>query len=105
MLDYLRAEPRLKLGAPTIGWVHAAFAAMARLHAEDFPERMHTPVLAIVPGFDLVVEPRATERLIGRLRASRVVTVPGSRHEILMERDAFREQFWAAFDAFVPGTD
>ncbi len=32
------------------------------------------------------------------------MTVPGSRHEILMERDAFREQFWAAFDAFVPGS-
>ena len=104
VLDYLRAEPRLRLGAPTIGWVHAAFTAMARLHAEDFPERMRTPVLAVVPGFDLVVEPRAAERLVGRLRASRVVMVPGSRHEILMERDAFREQFWAAFDAFVPGT-
>ena len=23
---------------------------------------------------------------------------------LLMERDEFREQFWAAFDAFVPGT-
>jgi lysophospholipase len=30
--------------------------------------------------------------------------IPGARHEILMERDEFREQFWAAFDAFVPGT-
>jgi lysophospholipase len=27
----------------------------------------------------------------------------GSRHEILQERDLIREQFWAAFDAFVPG--
>lgn len=105
VLDYVRAEPRLRLGAPTIGWVHAAFTAMARLHEKGFPERMHTPVLAIVPGLDLVVDPRAAERLVGRLRASRVVRVPGSRHEILMERDAFREQFWAAFDAFVPGTD
>jgi lysophospholipase len=25
----------------------------------------------------------------------------GSRHEILQERDVIREQFWAAFDAFV----
>ncbi len=105
VLDYMRAEPRLTLGAPTIGWLHAAFIAMAKLHAEDYPERMRTPVLAVVPGFDLVVEPNATERLVSRLRASRVVTVPGSRHEILMEREAFREQFWAAFDAFVPGTE
>ena len=104
VLDYLRVEPRLVLGAPTLGWLHAAFVAMARLHEDDYPERMRTPVLAVVPGFDRVVEPRATERLVGRLRASRVVMVPGSRHEILMERDVYRDQFWAAFDAFVPGT-
>ena len=105
VLDYMKVEPRLVLGAPTLGWLHAAFTAMARLHADDFPERMRTPVLAVVPGFDRVVEPRATERLVSRLRASRAVTVPGSRHEILMERDAFRRQFWAAFDAFVPGSE
>lgn len=104
VLDYLAAEPRLVLGAPTLGWLHAAFTAMARLQADDFAERMRTPVLAVVPGHDRVVEPRATERLVARLRASRAVTVPGSRHEILMERDAFRRQFWAAFDAFVPGS-
>ena len=104
-LDHMRVEPGLVLGAPTLGWLHAAFGAMARLHAPDYPERMRTPVLAIVPGADRVVEPRATERLVSRLRASRVVTVPGSRHEILMERDQFRDQFWAAFDAFVPGSD
>lgn len=105
VLDYMRAEPRLVLGAPTLGWLHAAFVAMAKLHAPDFPERLRTPVMAVVPGHDRVVEPRATERLVSRLRASRAVTVPGSRHEILMERDLFRDQFWAAFDAFVPGTE
>ena len=104
-LDHMQVEPRLALGAPTLGWLHAAFGAMARLHAADYPERMHTPVLAVVPGADRVVEPRATERLVSRLRASRVVVVPGSRHEILMERDLFRQQFWAAFDVFVPGSD
>ena len=98
-----RAAPDAR--RPDPGLAHAAFTAMARLQADDYPERMRTPVLAVVPGFDLVVEPRATERLVTRLRASRVVTVPGSRHEILMERDGFRRQFWAAFDAFVPGSE
>jgi lysophospholipase len=30
--------------------------------------------------------------------------IPGARHEILMESDRVREEFWAAFDVFVPGT-
>ena len=38
------------------------------------------------------------------LRTGSHLVVPGAQHEILMERDNFRSQFWAAFDAFVPGT-
>ena len=37
-----------------------------------------------------------------RLTGSALV-LPTARHEILMESDAIRAQFWAAFDAFVPG--
>ena len=33
------------------------------------------------------------------------MTIDGARHEILQEADRYREQFLAAFDAFVPGTD
>ena len=39
-----------------------------------------------------------------RLRAGSHLVMPGSRHEILMEQDRYRAQFWAAFDAFVPGS-
>jgi lysophospholipase len=31
------------------------------------------------------------------------VLIPGARHELMMERDVYAGQFWAAFDAFVPG--
>ena len=104
VLRYLDAEPRLSLGAPTVGWVHAAFEAMARLDAPRLPERIRTPVLAVVPGLDDVVDSRSTERLVSRFRGGRGGGVPGCRHELLMERDLYREQFWAAFDAFVPGS-
>jgi lysophospholipase len=30
--------------------------------------------------------------------------IEGAKHEILIERDMFRRQFWAAFDQFVPGS-
>jgi lysophospholipase len=100
----LRAEPGLGVDGPTVDWVHAAFEAMAELQGEPFVETFKTPTLFIVAGHDLVVESRATEALAARLRASRTLIIPHARHEILMERDVFREQFWAAFDAFVPGT-
>ena len=33
------------------------------------------------------------------------VIIPNARHEILQEVDSVREQFWAGFDAFIPGED
>ena len=51
-----------------------------------------------------IVSTAATARFAVRLRAGSHLVVPGSRHEILTERDPFRAQFWAAFDAFVPGS-
>jgi lysophospholipase len=39
-----------------------------------------------------------------QLRAGSHLVVVGSQHELLMEQDRYRTQFWAAFDAFVPGT-
>ncbi len=100
----LRAEPRLLIGTPTVSWLTAAFEAMAALDEDDFGRRFRTPTLVVMPGLDRVVEARAAERLVARLRASSLVMVPQARHEILMERDSLRQQFWAAFDAFIPGS-
>lgn len=99
-----RAEPRLTIDAPTIGWLKAALDAMQAFGEAGFAEGITVPTLVVVPGDDRVVEIGAMQRFGRRLRAGVVVTLPGARHEILMERDALRDQFWAAFDAFVPGT-
>jgi lysophospholipase len=61
------------------------------------------PVLMLAASDDQVVQSKAVEELAIRLRAGSQIVLRGSRHEILQERDTIREQFWAAFDAFVPG--
>ncbi|MDX7950000.1 alpha/beta hydrolase [Lichenihabitans sp. Uapishka_5] len=104
MMAVSRAEPRLTVDAPTIGWLRAALAAMAPMAGFDFPARIAAPILMVVPGDDRVVSVAAMERFGQRLKAGTLVSIPGARHEILMERDVLRHRFWAAFDAFVPGT-
>ena len=100
----LAADSALGVGAPTIGWTHAAFRQMRALADPEFPRRTLLPTLVVEAGGDRVVDNDAMERFATRLKAGRLVTIPYCGHEILMERDAFREQFWAAFDAFIPGT-
>ncbi len=104
MTALARTAPDLAVGAPTWGWLHAAFRAMAPFENSELPRRIGIPILVVASGADRVVDTRATERFATRLKAGRLIVVPHAEHEILMERDAFRDQFWAAFDAFVPGT-
>jgi lysophospholipase len=102
--NVIAAAPQLGLGDPTIGWVNSAFRIMARFADPEFSRRTLTPILVIASGADRVVDTPAVERFASRLKAGRVLVVPHARHEIMMERDPFRQQFWAAFDAFIPGT-
>ena len=92
------------VGDPTIGWVASAFRAMRRLRAPGAAERIAMPTLVVAAGADTVCGTPAAERFAKRLRAGHFLVLPGARHEILTETDAIREDFWAAFDAFVPGT-
>lgn len=99
----VRAHPELGLGAPTIGWLGAAFSIMDRLSQPEVVRQIRQPLLLVAAGEDRIVSTRAVEHLSARLIAGGHVTIPGSRHEILMEADPIRAQFWAAFDAFIPG--
>ncbi|HYH71301.1 MAG TPA: alpha/beta hydrolase, partial [Methyloceanibacter sp.] len=71
--------------------------------SEQFPNRLRVPVLMFAAGDDAIVDPRAIEDLASYLKIGSQIVMRGSRHEILQERDAIRQQFWAAFDAFIPG--
>jgi lysophospholipase len=100
----VQSVPELAIGSPTIGWAHAAFEVQKRVADPTYASELRQPLLIIAAGKDGVVSNAAIERFSQRLRAGAHLVVAGSRHEILMERDIFRSQFWAAFDAFVPGS-
>ena len=97
------ADPSLAVGGPTIGWINAAMRAARQMEDPDFPASVPIPVLMVLAGSDSVIDTSAAERLSIRLKTGAHVRIPGARHEILMERDKFRDQFWVAFDAFVQG--
>ncbi|MCZ8184516.1 MAG: alpha/beta hydrolase [Beijerinckiaceae bacterium] len=100
MALWQKQEPRLAIGDPTIGWVDAAFEAMARFEDDRFGLENRTPCLFVLAGADRVVDSRAAAALARRMRGTSAITLLGAQHEILMERGRIRQQFWAAFDAF-----
>lgn len=100
----LEAEPALAVGGPTVAWCDAAFRAMRALRERRYPARIRQPMLIVAGGSDVVVSNTAIEDFASMLRAGSHLVVVGAQHELLMEQDRFRSQFWAAFDAFVPGS-
>jgi lysophospholipase len=92
------------IGDPTVAWVSAAFRVMTKLTHAATPLSIRLPTLVVAAGADAVCATPVIERFAARLKGGHAIVIPGARHEILMERDAIRDEFWAAFDAFVPGT-
>jgi len=101
--DVLRAAPQLAIADPTIGWINAAFRQMRRFEDPEFARSLRTPMLILASGRERIVCNVAIERFAQQLDIATLITIPGARHEIMMERDELRQQFFAAFDAFIPG--
>ncbi len=98
------AHPQLGLGGPTIAWVTAACTASLKVQSPAFVAGLHIPLLFIAAGADEVVSNRAIEAYAARIKSASLLTIDGARHELLQEADIYREQLFAAFDAFIPGS-
>ena len=96
--------PQMFVEGPTFGWLYAAYRATHEAAEPAFPPAIKVPALFVFGALDTVVSIAAIERLTSEMRAGGAVVIPGAQHELLMERDAIREQFFAAFDAFIPGS-
>ncbi|MFZ1814058.1 MAG: alpha/beta hydrolase [Rhizobiaceae bacterium] len=100
---FAASNPELSIGGPTAAWLFAAGRAMDEVNDPDFIGSVNIPSLLVMAGSDVVVSNRAIEEMGRRLRSGKMVAIHGARHEILQERDTYREQLLAAFKAFVPG--
>ncbi|XUM22785.1 alpha/beta fold hydrolase [Bradyrhizobium oligotrophicum S58] len=100
----LEEDPTLGIASPTVAWADAAFSAMMTFRGMSYPSQIRQPILMLAASSDTVVSTAAIEEFAYHLRAGSHLVIAGAKHEILQEQDRYRSQFWAAFDAFVPGT-
>jgi lysophospholipase len=100
----LEEDPTLGIGSPTVAWADTALRAMHTFRGSNYPSEIRQPILMLAASNDSIVSTAAIEEFAYHLRAGSHLVIAGSKHEILQEQDRYRAQFWAAFDAFVPGT-
>jgi lysophospholipase len=97
----LREHPDLRLAGATWGWLAAAIRSMDWLKAPGRPESIATPLLVVGAGKDRICVTAQTAAFAHRLPHAEYALIVDAEHEILMERNAIRGEFWAAFDAFM----
>ena len=104
MYDYMQgqcqAHPALTLGGPSLHWLNAALRETRELSQSPAPS---TPCLTFLGTDEGIVDvPRITQRM-ATWANGRMVMIPGSRHEVLMETDAIRKLAFDGMAAFFAG--
>jgi len=97
----LRANTDLGIGSPTIGWMAAANEAMDQFRKARYASPIHGRTLIVASGGDRIASTAVSKALAERSGKISHIVVDGAEHELLVEQDRYRAQFWSAFDKFV----
>jgi lysophospholipase len=92
------ANRDLALGNLTWSWLASAFRAVDWLHTAPEVTRIGLPLVVMGAELDRLVLNADIREVTSRVPGARYVEVAGAFHEILMETDEIRAQFWRAFD-------
>mgnify|MGYP001767018823 CR=1 FL=1 len=96
-----QTDPELQVGSVTFGWVIQALKSCQELRDPDFLKSIGIPVLIGVAGKEAIVDNDAIHQVVRDLPNGQMIEIEGAAHEILMERDEYRDAFLDAFDKMV----
>ena len=102
-LFWWRAEPRYKIGAPSWGWIDAAFRSCATL-TDSKLKALNMPILFVATEADRLVAASAIRRAADLIPGARLKMFADAAHEILRESDKVRLEALAAIDTFLSET-
>ncbi len=96
--DLIDAAPELELGPVTWGWLSASLEILRRFARKNALEHIDIPVFVATAEEEKLVDNDSHTKFAARLPDCEHITIAGAMHEILMETDDKRAEFWAGFD-------
>ncbi len=91
------AKPDLELGPVTWGWLGASLNIFQTFSKPSVLKKIKIPVFVATAGEEKLVDNASHDAICSRLPDCEHVTVAGAMHEILMETDDKRAEFWEGF--------
>lgn len=92
------------IACQTPHWRKMVLDAAAYVLSPAYCEYMALPTLFILSTHDPVSNPRLTEEFASRLRMAESIIIHSAAHDILCGGHSCCNQFWKAFDTFIPGS-
>jgi lysophospholipase len=92
---------RLASGGSTFAWVKAALQSVKLFKDRAYLDLFNTPICLVQAGDDKIVSNAAQDHFAAMVPSCELHRIEGARHELLKERDALRNRFWAIFDDFI----
>lgn len=96
---WLTANPDLRMGAPSIGWLAAFSSASERARADV--GKVRAPVLLLRGEKDRTASPALATSTCAALANCREVGFPAGRHDLHMESDVVREAWLIEIETFI----
>lgn len=91
------AHPDLELGPVTWGWLGASLDIFSAFSKPKALASIEIPVFVASAGEEKLIDNTAHDKIATRLKDCEHITVSGAMHEILMETDEPRTEFWDGF--------
>jgi lysophospholipase len=98
---WFSAHTKLRVDAPTWGWLDSALRLVHRMAKKEFLGGIDTPILLASAGIETFLRPEAHRRAARLLPECTLIEFPDSKHEPFLERDPIRDRWFAAIDRFV----
>ncbi len=90
-------NPNLQVGSPTLGWLWESMNSIRALD-RNVLSKIQIPALLTAAGEDQIVVNQAIQDAATNIPNAEYLEIQGAHHEILMEQDQYRMQFFKAFD-------
>ncbi|KCZ50810.1 alpha/beta fold hydrolase [Hyphomonas pacifica] len=99
------ARPDLELGPVTWGWLGASLDILTTFSKPKILKEVTIPVFVASAAEEQLVDNASHEKICARLPDCEHVTIEGAMHEILMETDDRRQEFWEGFQRLLKRAD
>jgi lysophospholipase len=95
---YFETTPDLRVGPPTVAWVAAGLRAMSYVNRNA--DKLGVPGLIVAAGGDPIVTP-SSNQIFAAAAGVDFHVVPAALHELFLEKDQYRDEFFRVIDGFL----